>query len=72
MEVDFTRPDAHTNSTLSHGAHRCIGATLAQQEIKIYLEEWLKRIPDFALDPDDPPRWAPGIVPGIERLGLRW
>lgn len=72
MEVDFTRPDAHAHSTLSHGVHRCIGATLAQLELKIFLEEWLRQIPDFSLDPGNPPTWAPGIVPGIERLELRW
>jgi cytochrome P450 len=72
LEVDFTRPDAHTHSTLSHGVHRCVGATLAHQEIQIFLGEWLRQIPDFSLDPADPPVWAPGIAPGIERLSLRW
>lgn len=72
LTVDFDRPNAHQHSTLSHGPHRCIGAALAQLELKIYLEEWLLRIPDFELDPHDPPTFAPGIVPGIERLVLRW
>jgi cytochrome P450 len=72
MTVDFARRDAYKHSSFSHGAHRCIGAPLAMQELKIFLEEWLKRIPDFALDPNDPPVRATGIVHGVERLPLVW
>jgi cytochrome P450 len=72
MTVDFTRRDAYKHSSFSHGNHRCIGAPLAMQELKIFLEEWLKRIPDFSLDPIDPPRRATGIVHGVERLPLIW
>lgn len=72
MTVDFARRDAYKHSSFSFGNHRCIGAPLAMQELKIFLEEWLKRIPDFALDPADPPRRATGIVHGVERLPLVW
>jgi cytochrome P450 len=72
LKVDFTRPNAHAHATLSAGPHRCIGVTLAHQELKIFLEEWLARIPAFGLAEDDPPIMAPGVVPGIERLTLTW
>ncbi len=72
MEVRFDRKDSYKHSTLSHGIHRCIGAALASQEMKIFLEEWLARIPDFSTDPDDPPTMATGIVHGLTRLPLRW
>lgn len=72
LTVDFDRPNAHQHTTLSHGPHRCIGVMLAHLELRIFLEEWLTRIPDFALDADDPPVMAPEIVPGIERLPLVW
>jgi cytochrome P450 len=65
MTVDFTRRDAYKHSSFSHGNHRCIGAPLAMQELKIFLEEWLKRIPDFSLDPIDPPRRATDLVIAI-------
>jgi cytochrome P450 len=71
-EVRFDRKDSYQHSTLSHGIHRCIGAPLALQEIKIFLEEWLSRIPDFATDPQDPPVMATGIVHGLTRLPLTW
>ena len=71
-EVRFDRKDSFKHSTLSHGIHRCIGAPLATQEMKIFLEEWLSRIPEFALDPKDPPVMATGIVHGLTRLPLMW
>jgi cytochrome P450 len=72
IEVRFDRKDSYRHSTLSHGIHRCIGAPLALQEMKIFLEEWLARIPDFTLDPADPPVMATGIVHGLTRLPLKW
>jgi cytochrome P450 len=71
-EVRFDRKDSFKHSTLSHGIHRCVGAPLATQEIKVFLEEWLARIPEFATDPADPPIMATGIVHGLTRLPLRW
>jgi len=71
-EVRFDRKDSHRHSTLSHGIHRCVGAPLASQELKIFLEEWLSRIAEFSTDPDDPPVMATGIVHGLTRLPLRW
>lgn len=42
------------------GIHRCIGSGLARMEIRVALEAWLARLPDFELV--DPPgaRWSPG------------
>ena len=36
------------------------------------LEEWLKRIPHFAVDPDQPVRMQAGIVGSIASLPLTW
>lgn len=72
LQVDFDRRDAHRHSTLSHGIHRCMGAPLALQEIRLFIEEWLKRIPDFTLDPQVPPVRVTGIAHGLAQLGLQW
>ncbi len=72
FDVNFDRRDSYKHSTLSHGIHRCIGAPLASQEIIIFLQEWLARIPDFTTIPDDPPIMSTGIVHGLERLPLQW
>ncbi len=70
--VDFKRRDSYKHCTFSQGIHRCIGAPLAVQEIKIFLEEWLARIPHFRIDPADPPALVTGIVHGVGRLKLVW
>ena len=41
-------------------------------QIAVFLEEWLKRIPDFAIDPGCPPITYSGPVIGMTQLGLVW
>ncbi len=50
------------------GIHRCVGSNLARMEIRAALEEWLKRIPEFRLDPQAPVTWSQGTVRGPRRL----
>ena len=51
MQADFTRaPNRHV--AFGMGPHRCVGSNLARMELRIAIEEWLKRIPEFSLDPD--------------------
>ena len=52
------------------GIHRCIGSNLARMEMRVALEAWLKRIPEFRLDPAVPVRWSEGTVRGPRRLPL--
>jgi hypothetical protein len=51
------------------GIHRCIGSNLARMELKVALEEWLRRIPDFTLD--GTVTWSAGQVRGPRRLPLK-
>jgi cytochrome P450 len=50
------------------GIHRCIGSNLARLEITVALQEWLKRIPDFRLDPSAKVTWSEGTVRGPRKL----
>jgi hypothetical protein len=50
------------------GIHRCIGSNLARMELRVALEEWLKRIPEFRLAPGEPVRWSEGTVRGPRAL----
>ncbi|MGY4238352.1 cytochrome P450 [Bradyrhizobium sp. USDA 4449] len=50
------------------GIHRCIGSNLARLELRVALQEWLKRIPEFSLDPSRPMTWSQGTVRGPRRL----
>lgn len=46
------------------GIHRCAGSNLARMELRVALEEWLGRIPEFELEPGATVTWAGGQVRG--------
>jgi cytochrome P450 len=50
------------------GIHRCAGSNLARMELRIALEEWLKRIPEFRLAEGEEVTWAGGQVRGPREL----
>jgi len=52
------------------GIHRCVGSNLARMEMTVAIEEWLKRIPDFRLDPAGSVTWSEGTVRGPRRLPI--
>ena len=71
-EVDFRRQDAQQHNSFGVGPHRCPGSLLAKLEIKLFLQEWLARIPDFQVKPGDPVVYGAGQVNCVERLVLNW
>jgi len=52
------------------GIHRCIGSTLARMEIRVALEEWLGRFPDFVLTAGAVVKWSAGTVRGPRQLPI--
>jgi cytochrome P450 len=52
------------------GIHRCVGSNLARMEMTVAIEEWLKRIPDFRLDPAGEVTWSEGTVRGPRQLPM--
>ncbi|CAN7694529.1 cytochrome P450 [Bradyrhizobium sp. LjRoot220] len=52
------------------GIHRCIGSNLARMEMRVAVEEWLRRIPEFRLDPARPMTWSQGTVRGPRLLPI--
>jgi len=71
LAVDFDRKVIF-HGTFGSGAHRCIGSMLARVEVRIFLEEWLKRIPHFQLKPGQVLRVEPGMVLAMPRLEVEW
>jgi len=52
------------------GIHRCVGSNLARMEMIVAIEEWLKRLPDFRLDPAGKVTWSEGTVRGPRQLPI--
>jgi cytochrome P450 len=71
LEVNFQRSRL-PNSTFGNGTHRCPGQNLARTEVKVFLEEWLRRIPEFRLAANMPVPMAAGLVSSVLELHLEW
>ncbi len=71
LDVDFHRKEPQ-HATFGNGRHVCAGAHLARLEMRVTIEEWLARIPEFELAPGAELRFHSGIVGVIESLPLVW
>jgi len=69
--VDFERQDVR-HAAFGQGTHRCIGALLARLEMRVFIEEWLNRIPDFHITEGEAPIVERGMVNSMRRLSLSW
>ena len=69
--VDIDRKNK-IHETFGDGAHRCMGSMLARVELRVFIEEWLKRIPDFSVKPGTNVQVVAGSVAGIKSLPLVW
>jgi cytochrome P450 len=50
------------------GRHRCLGSNLARMELRVALEEWLARYPEFELADPSAVIWSGGQVRGPRTL----
>ena len=50
------------------GIHRCAGSNLARMELRVAIEEWLARIPEFRLAERAEVTWAGGQVRGPRQV----
>jgi cytochrome P450 len=53
------------------GIHRCAGSNLARMELRVAIEEFIKRYPRFELMDPDAVTWAPGQIRGPRNLPIR-
>lgn len=60
-----------THLTFGYGIHRCIGAHLARVEMQTFYQEWLRRIPNFEVQPGGV-AYDPGHVLRVAKLRLAW
>jgi cytochrome P450 len=59
------------HSAFGLGIHRCLGSNLARLELRVALEEWTRRVPDFELADPGGVRWSTGQVRGPRTLPIR-
>ena len=58
--VDFERtPNRHL--AFGGGSHRCLGSHLARVELRVALEEFHRRIPDYEIEPGATLTYSTGI-----------
>ena len=53
------------------GIHRCIGSNLARLELRVAIEEFIKRYPTFELANPAAVTWAQGQIRGPRQLPIR-
>lgn len=71
MSVDFKRGERRS-LVFGRGPHQCIGAFLARTELRVFLEEWLQRIPHFEVKAGELAVALPGKANGFSYLPLTW
>ena len=71
MEAKFERsPNRHC--AFVFGPHRCMGSNLARLEMRVALEEWLNRVPEFSIEEGAEIDVNLGAVVSLARLPLVW
>jgi len=64
---DITRPNARRHLAFGHGIHRCVGARLAELQVRIVWEEILRRFSRVELI-DEPLRTFNTFINGYDRM----
>jgi cytochrome P450 len=63
--------EVNRHAAFGLGIHRCLGSHLARMELRVALEVWLERIPEFNLADPDAVTWSTGQIRGPRNLPLR-
>lgn len=69
-EIDMERKPRHI--TFGTGTHTCLGLYLAKREIRIVIEDFLKRFRDIRIRPGETYRYHTGRTLGVEYLPIVW
>ena len=62
---------ANRHFTFVAGVHLCLGAPLARRELRLLLEEWFRRVPEFRVKPGANTTIAPWLM-SIRNLPIVW
>jgi len=64
--------EVNRHAAFGLGIHRCLGSNLARMEIKVALEEWFARIPEFELVDAETVTWSVGQIRGPRTIPINW
>jgi cytochrome P450 len=62
--------EVNRHAAFGLGIHRCIGSHLARMELRVALQTWLERVPDFTLADPAAVTWSAGQIRGPRTLPL--
>jgi hypothetical protein len=62
--------EVNRHAAFGLGIHRCVGSHLARMELRVALEVWLERIPEFSLADPTAVEWSAGQIRGPRALPL--
>ncbi len=63
--------EVNRHAAFGLGIHRCVGSHLARMELRVALEVWLDRVPEFSLADPSAVAWSAGQIRGPRALPLR-
>jgi ferredoxin-NADP reductase len=72
-EIDLYRDDTTDHLTFGYGSHQCMGKNIARMEMRIFLEEFITRIPHLELVADQEFSYLPNTsFRGPSNLWAQW
>ncbi len=63
--------EVNRHAAFGLGIHRCLGSHLARMELRVALQAWLERIPEFSLHDPAAVTWSTGQIRGPRTLPIR-
>lgn len=66
------RRERRRHVNFGSGPHTCLGVRLARREIRIFLEEWIAKMPECRIAEGTVPRMASGLINTVRGFELEW